>query len=90
MRPNNLKILKKMNFFKNFNWDDLLDFKIKAPYIPEQKNMNPNILKSRQPFEQMLKAYNPSASEKENLSMSYDDIQEEDVMNVENKWAEDF
>jgi hypothetical protein len=31
----NLGKLKQAEFFLDFDWDDLIDFKLKAPFIPE-------------------------------------------------------
>ena len=30
-----LEAAKKHNFFKDFNWNDLIDLQLKPPYIPE-------------------------------------------------------
>jgi cGMP-dependent protein kinase len=31
--------IKKQEFYKDFNWDDLMEFKLKAPYIPNNNKL---------------------------------------------------
>ena len=54
-RSCNLSKLKQYNFFKKLNWDDLLDFKIKSPYIPESWDWLKNKANTSEPFEFFLK-----------------------------------
>ena len=38
-RLNSLEAAKKHPFFKDFNWDDLIDLQLKPPYIPESREI---------------------------------------------------
>lgn len=40
----NFTKITKTEFFENFQWDDLINFRMKAPYIPEIKNYDNDIL----------------------------------------------
>ena len=46
--------LRTHNFFKKFNWDDLLDFMVKAPYVPESWDWSKNKANVSEPFEMYL------------------------------------
>jgi len=79
---------KKNAFFKDFNWDDLMDFQLKPPYIPKM-----NSFKSKEectlPYVEYLK--NEMAKKKkkmdESLLSSYDD---DGTMNYPENWADEF
>jgi len=43
--------LKGFDFFMDFNWDDLIDFKVKPPFIPEWDEIDKQIEKFANPFE---------------------------------------
>lgn len=47
--------LKTTNFLADFNWEDLLDFKIKPPYIPECKDFVNNLSSHSNLYEEVLK-----------------------------------
>ena len=47
----NFTRLKQTEFFENFNWDDLIDFRIKAPYIPKSTDFSENLKNCCQPYE---------------------------------------
>jgi len=49
--------LKTTNFLSDFNWEDLLDFKIKPPYIPECKDFLNNLSSHSNSYEETLKVY---------------------------------
>ena len=53
-RSCNFQKLKTANFFIDFNWDDLLDFKIKPPYIPETWDWSKNLGNILTPFESAI------------------------------------
>jgi hypothetical protein len=86
MRVNNLRTIIKDQFFKNFIWEDLISFKMKAPYIPETKSYSAFITKNSQPLEYMLKS---THSEKDSIynSLELDPI--DSGLNNDN-WCEDF
>jgi hypothetical protein len=43
--------LKLHSFYRKFNWDDLIDFKLKAPYLPESWDWLKNKGNTSEPFE---------------------------------------
>lgn len=43
MRTSDLKLIKKAGFFLDFNWEELINFKMKAPYTPEIKTYSQNL-----------------------------------------------
>jgi hypothetical protein len=38
-RACSLDLIKQDPFFHNFPWNELIDFKMKAPYVPESQNV---------------------------------------------------
>jgi hypothetical protein len=50
----NFTNLKSLHFFRNFNWDDLLDCKIKPPYIPEVREWKSNLENCHYLFEDII------------------------------------
>ncbi len=47
--------LKATSFLADFNWEELLDFKIKPPYVPECDDYLKNMTTSLNPFEGVLR-----------------------------------
>lgn len=47
--------LKATNFLNEFNWEDLLDFKIKPPYIPECDDFTKYLTIAVNPLESVIK-----------------------------------
>lgn len=47
--------LKASSFLNDFNWDDLMDFKIKPPYIPECEDYGNNLSSYTNPFDGVLR-----------------------------------
>jgi hypothetical protein len=47
--------LKSLPFFADYVWDDLVDFKIKPPFIPQSEDLSKSIGKFTTPFEEVLK-----------------------------------
>jgi hypothetical protein len=47
--------LKTANFLADFIWEDLLDLKIKPPYIPECEDYTKYLTTNLNPFENFLK-----------------------------------
>ena len=49
----NLSTYKNINFFKNFNWNDLYKMNLKPPNIPDV-NINHNIENCNYTFEEVI------------------------------------
>ncbi len=49
----NVDILKKKQFFTNFDFDKLKDFKLKSPYLPESSDLS-GYLKENNPYEDLV------------------------------------
>jgi len=49
--------LKSLPLFADYVWDDLLDFKIKPPFIPQTEDLSKDINKYKTSFEENLKVY---------------------------------
>ncbi len=47
--------LKSMPFFYDFNWDDLIDFKLNPPFIPEVEDMKKQMDKFTNYFDVAIK-----------------------------------
>jgi hypothetical protein len=54
-RSCDIQKLKTSAFFIDFNWDSLIDFKIKPPYLPDSWDWTKNINNIFSPFEMILK-----------------------------------
>lgn len=55
----NLSALKSQYLFKDFPWDDLIDFKVKAPYIPSNiREWSNNLRNLSNPFEAFVSVSN--------------------------------
>ena len=46
--------LKTYGFLNNYNWDDLIDFKLKPPYIPKIDDYNIQIPEFKKAFENQI------------------------------------
>ncbi len=57
-RSCNIQKLKSSNFFIDFNWDELVDFKSKPPYIPETWDWTKNLGNILTPFEPAIQVIN--------------------------------
>lgn len=68
-----MKLLKNTAFLKSFNFSELLDFKIKAPFVPEQRSWTHMISKQTNLLEDMLAHNNQLDSQNElNVSLEVD------------------
>jgi hypothetical protein len=48
-------VLKTTPFYKEFNWDDLIDFRLKPPYIPKElREWSNNLANLNNPFEEII------------------------------------
>ncbi len=81
----NLGKLKELEVFENFNWDELLDFKIVPNYIPKKSN----IKEFKDYRKQYIKYLEESKSNEGNTLFSSYDEDDEDVPYDEN-WADIF
>ena len=54
-----VRLLKKTKFFEGFNWDSLIEFQMKPPFIPKITKTDKELLsKVGKPFENMIKEDN--------------------------------
>ena len=49
-----LQKLKAMNLYADFQWEELMDFKMKAPYVPETLDLTKNLNTLNYPYELAL------------------------------------
>jgi hypothetical protein len=55
LRVCNANVLKTTPFYKEFNWDDLIDFRLKPPYIPKElREWSNNLANLNNPFEEII------------------------------------
>ncbi len=84
-----LEKAKKLNIFKDFKWNDLLDLKLEPQYIPRV-----NQLKSFQEYKMkytsyMIKQVENNKSESNSLLSSYEDEEDKDI-DYDPNWANNF
>ena len=80
----NINIIKQMDFFKNFSFDELIDFKIKPPYIPKINNndFNFKLNEKNEKYEDFLiKNYPNDIFEKSDNN---------DFNDCESNWTDEF
>ncbi len=53
----NLSTYKNINFFKNFNWNDLYKMNIKPPGIPEVNTIHNHLENCNYTFEEVINVY---------------------------------
>ena len=80
-----LEKAKELDAFENFNWDDLLDFKIVPQYIPKKVNLK-EFSEYRKKYIKFLEENN-GKSEGDTLFSYYED--DDDIPYDEN-WADVF
>ena len=83
-RLTSLDAAKKHPFFKDFNWNDLIDLQIKPPYIPETIE-----IKSFENYPVKYVEYlkrDRKKSHKDTMVSTYDD----DSSNYAKNWADEF
>jgi hypothetical protein len=49
--------LKSAEFFNDFQWDDLIDFKLKAPYIPETHDWSKHVEHKTHLYEKTINVF---------------------------------
>lgn len=84
----NFEQIKLEDFFYGFNWDELVDMKMIAPYEPEVKfDLEECLMNKRQKYVDMIKTL-----EMQSFSMStLKDLSRSNINNLTNKeWAQDF
>ena len=84
-RLSSLEAAKKHAFFEGFNWDDLIDFHLKPPYIPESLE-----LKKFEEYSMKYTEYLKNSKKKlkrNSVVSTYDDEEEN---NYKNNWADEF
>ena len=80
----NINVIKQMDFFKNFSFDELIDFKIKPPYIPKINNNDFNFMlneKNEKYEDFLIKNYPNDIFEKSDNN---------DFNDCESNWTDEF
>lgn len=79
--------LKSSNFFLEFNWDDLIDFKLKPPYVPETWDWSKNLGSVMTPFESAIQNELRENNNKKRLT----EVEDDGTPGGYNKrWADEF
>ncbi len=50
----NFKKLKNDEFFNDYDWDGLVDFRLKAPYVPETSDPHAKMKNLMSPYESVI------------------------------------
>ncbi len=85
----NLENAKKLNIFKDFKWNDLMDLKLEPQYIPrinQLKSFNEYKIKY---MSYMSKQIENNKSESNSLLSSYEDEEDKDI-DYDPNWANNF
>ena len=82
-RLSSLEAAKRHVFFKDFNWNDLIDFTLKPPYIPESVE-----LKSFEEYN--VKYIDHLKTVKRNRKQSIVSIYDDNDNHFSNNWADEF
>jgi len=85
-RLSSLEQAKKHEFFKGFNWDDLIDLQMKPPYIPETIELK-NFDNYTEKYTLHLKREKRNYKSDKTLNSAVDD---EDNYGYEKNWADEF
>ena len=80
-----LEKAKKLEVFENFNWDELLDFKIIPQYIPKKGN-----LKNFGEYKQQYIKYLEERESKNHGSTIFSSYEEDDDIPYNENWADVF
>ena len=86
-RLSSLEQAKKHIFFKDFNWDDLIDLHMKPPYIPETLELK-GFDNYPDKYTDYLIKEKKKSNKKEKVVNSYDD--EDDTYGYKSNWADEF
>ena len=79
----NIHTIKKSDFFKNFNFSELIDFKLTPPYIPTTKEANLNLNDKNEKYEDYMN--------KNCVDEGYERYYDEDVpVDYDQNWADEF
>ena len=85
-RLSSLEKAKKHEFFKNFNWDDLIDLQMKPPYIPECLELK-SFDKYSEKYVTHLKKEKSKYKNDKTVNSYYD---EDDTFGFNSNWADEF
>ena len=79
----NIHTIKKSDFFKNFNFSELIDFKLTPPYIPTTKEANLNLNDKNEKYEDYMN--------KNCVDEGYERYYDEDIpVDYDQNWADEF
>ena len=82
----NMNSIKQNDFFKDLNWNELIDFKITPPYIPTNKEVNFKLNEKNEKYEDYMMKNNPD----ENYE-NYDNLDYEDIPgDYDKNWVDEF
>ena len=84
-RLSSLEAAKRHSFFKDFNWNDLIDLQLKPPYIPESVEIK-NFEEYPMKYIDYLKK-DRKKQQKGSIISAYDD---ENNNNFTKNWADEF
>ena len=84
-----LDLAKKHSFFKDYNWEDLFDFKVKPPYIPKVFLLK-KFEECTQKYEEHIKIEILKKDDKDTLLSSYDDDIDYDNIKYPINWVDEF
>ena len=82
-RLSSLEAAKKHPFFKDYNWNDLIDLQIKPPYVPESLDI-------KSFFEYPTKYVDYLKKEKKKQRNSVSSQYDDDDNNFSKNWADEF
>ena len=78
-----MNTIKENDFFKDLNWNELIDFKIAAPYIPTNKEVNFKLNEKNEKYEDFMMKNNPDENYE---NYDYDDIPGD----YDKNWVDEF
>ena len=84
-----LDLAKKHSFFKDYNWEDLIDFKVKPPFIPKVVLLK-KFEDYNQKYEEHMKIENMKNNDNNTLLSSYDDDNDYDNIKYPSNWVDEF
>ena len=84
-RLSSLDAAKKHSFFKDFNWNDLIDLQLKPPYIPESIEV-----KSYEDYPIKYVDYLKKERKKENKGSIISAYEDDNNNNYTKNWADEF
>lgn len=84
--------MKTEEFFSDFEWDGLVDFRLKAPYIPQSFDAQSNLKDTMSPYEAVIEVIFIFLYQLEfEMNKVGTSIVDDDVpKDYDKKWADEF